>query len=489
MPIITETYQNHAIQHPDKIAIYTTSKTIHYREWSEMVCQTANWIDSLSETGATIGIFMPNGIAFLQLFSGIATAGRTAATFDAKWKPVELQQRITVSSPSVLITTKELAERIRNSDAHIILWEDALEQISICMPSCTLQVGGETPFYLGFTSGTTGLPKAFVRSHRSWVESFACNQRDFHLDENDGVLIPGALIHSHFLYGAISTLHAGGTIYVMESFTPTVALKWMDAFPVTAMFVVPTMVEAIIKENVVIRKPMTIISSGAKWEEGSKEQIRERFLHLTMFEFYGASELSFVSFLSDEGNKQKPNSVGQPFHNVEIQIRLENGQVAPKEEIGKIFVKSTMLFSGYLEPRTGTIQSIEDGEGWVTVDDMGYLDESGFLYVIGREKNMILSGGVNLFPEEIEAVLAQHPFVEEVAVVGLEDSYWGQIPVAIIKGDASKKELKRLCMEKLSAYKIPRKWFFVDDIPHTTSGKIARVQIQQFIEAEALIYE
>ncbi|MCG7337556.1 AMP-binding protein [Sporosarcina sp. ACRSM] len=489
MTTITGTYTNHAIGHPDKIAIHTPSQTIHYREWSRMVCQTANWIDSIAETGATVGIFMPNGIAFLQLFSGIAMAGRTAATFDAKWKPAELEQRLTVSSPSVLITTKELAERIQNTDAHIILWEDALKQISTCMPSCALTVDGETPFYLGFTSGTTGLPKAFVRSHRSWVESFACNQRDFHLDENDGVLIPGALIHSHFLYGAISTLYAGGTIYVMESFTPTLALKWMDTLPVTAMFVVPTMVEAILKENVLIQKPMTIISSGAKWEEGSKEQIRERFPHLTMYEFYGASELSFVSFLSDEGNRQKPNSVGQPFHNVEIQIRLEDGKMALAGEIGKIFVRSTMLFSGYLEPRSRTIQSIEDEAGWVTVDDMGYLDENGFLYVIGREKNMILSGGVNLFPEEIEAVLLQHPAVKEVAVVGLEDSYWGQIPIALIKGSAPKKELKRLCREKLSAYKIPRKWFFIDELPYTTSGKIARSQVQQFIEAEVLVLE
>lgn len=489
MTTITKTYQNHMIQNPNKIAVHTASQTIRYREWTEMVCKTANWIHSLTETHATIGIFMPNGIGFLQLFTGIAMAGRTAATFDAKWKPAELEQRLTVSSPTVLITTKSLVESIPNTNAHIILWEDALESIRTQTSAWELEIDGETPFYLGFTSGTTGLPKAFVRSHRSWVESFACNQRDFHLDESDGVLIPGALIHSHFLYGAISTLYIGGTIYLMESFTPTLALNWMDTLPVTSLYVVPTMVEAILKENVTIRKPMTIISSGAKWEEGSKEKIRKQFLHLTMFEFYGASELSFVTFLSDKGNKDKPNSVGQPFHNVEIQIRLDKGKLARYGEIGKIFIKSTMIFSGYLDPRSRTIQSIEDKEGWVTVDDMGYMDDNGFLYVIGREKNMILSGGVNLFPEEIETVLSQHPAVEEVAVVGLEDSYWGQIPVAIVKGNAPKKELKRLCMDKLSAYKIPRKWFFIDEFPYTTSGKVARMQVQQLIETEALIYD
>ena len=489
MTTITGTYQNHAIRHSNKIAIHTSSETICYREWADMVCKTANWIDAVTDANATLGIFLPNGIAFLQIFSGTAMAGRTAATFDAKWKPAELEQRLTVSSPSVLITTKELVGRIGNTDSCIILWEDALEQIRTCDSSWALEIDGDTPFYLGFTSGTTGLPKAFVRSHHSWIESFTCNQRDLHLDEKDHVLIPGALIHSHFLYGAISTLYAGGTIYLMESFSPTLALNWMNTFPVSAIFVVPTMVEAMLKEKNTIQKPIKIISSGAKWEERSKQKIREQFHRLTMFEFYGASELSFVTFLSDDGNKHNPNSVGKPFHNVEIEIIDENGVKAPTQEIGKIFVRSNMIFSGYMNPISRTIQSIQDEDGWVTVDDMGYLDENGFLYVVGRENSMILSGGVNLFPEEIEAVLMEHPAVEEVAVVGLNDTYWGQIPVAVVKGNAPKRELKKLCMEKLSAYKIPRKWFLVEDIPYTTSGKIARTQVQQFIETEALILE
>jgi long-chain acyl-CoA synthetase len=116
---------------------------------------------------------------------------------------------------------------------------------------------------------------------------------------------------------------------------------------------------------------------------------------------------------------------------------------------------------------------------------MGYFDEDGFLYIVGREQNMILYGGINIFPEEIENVLSLHPDVEEVAVIGLFDSYWGQIVTAAVKGKASQLELKRYCKMHLSSYKIPRKWFFLNEMPYTTSGKIARAELINQIESEA----
>ncbi|NYF23183.1 AMP-binding protein [Sporosarcina sp. JAI121] len=486
MPTITSTYQQQVRSTPDKIAIQTASEAITYCEWHTVVCKTANWIHSTTGTSDTIGIFMPNSIAFLQLFTGTAMAGRVAATFDAKWKPAELEQRLTISSPSVLITTAELADRITGTAYTIIIWEEALRQIQQCHSSWTGDISGEMPFYMGFTSGTTGVPKAFIRSHNSWIASFECSRHDFHIDKTDHVLIPGALIHSHFLYGAISVLYLGGTIYLLDTFSPLLALNFIKNYQITILYVVPTMIEAMLLEDVIIDKPVQIISSGAKWEEDSKRKIQEQFLHVKMFEFYGASELSFVSFLCNDSDRDKPGSVGKPFHNVEIQIRHAHLDEASAQEIGTIFVRSQMVFDGYIHPQSHTIQSIKDNEDWVTVNDIGYLDEDGYLYIVGREKNMILYGGVNVYPEEIETVLLRHPDVEEATVVGISDLYWGQIPVAVIKGHASKKELKKHCMDNLSSYKLPRKWFFVEEMPHTTSGKIARMHVQQLVETEVV---
>ena len=147
------------------------------------------------------------------------------------------------------------------------------------------------------------------------------------------------------------------------------------------------MIEALLKEGQTIEKSVKIISSGAKWSENSKLAIRMMFLNLTMFEFYGASELSFVTVLSDQESSQKADSVGRPCHGVEIQIRHSNKEIAMPNETGKIYVRSKLIFTGYLDENSHTIQSIQDEDGWATVHDIGYVDKEGFLYIVGREEH------------------------------------------------------------------------------------------------------
>lgn len=489
MGSVTFTYAKHAIDFPDKVAIQTRSETLTYKEWYEQVCKTANWLNSIRCTNKKVGILLPNGIPFLQLFAGASTAGWISITLDMKWKDNELDQRLTLSRPSVCITTREMYHKLNRVHANVLIWEEILEDIHQTPETDQHQIESTLPFYLGFTSGSTGQPKAFIRSHNSWIESFSCSQFDFHIKKEDHVLIPGALIHSHFLFGAISTLFLGGTIYLMEIFSPTQTLSFIQTNPITVVYVVPTMIAAFLKEMYTIEKHVKIISSGAKWEEHSKMRIRAMFRNLTMYEFYGASELSYVTVLSDEENRQKPDSVGKPCHNVEIQIRDSSMNVAKPNQTGKIYVKSNMIFLGYLEGENNNIQPIQDENGWITVDDMGYLDDDGYLYIVGREKNMILYGGINIFPEEIEAVLSLHPDVDIVAVVGQSDPYWGQIPVAVIMGKATKKELRVFCKKYLASYKIPRKWLFLNDIPLTTSRKIARGELKKIVEREVSVNE
>ncbi|WP_260631044.1 AMP-binding protein [Bacillus sp. S/N-304-OC-R1] len=479
MNLITDYYEKHAKDFPEKIAIQTASCKISYQNWAERIKKTANWLESLNLPKKTVGILLPNGIPFLQIFAGAASAGWTAVPLDMKWKEAELEKRLLLAAPSLIITIDELVPSIKY--ANVRTWDSCSNEINQ-MNTIFQKPIGNPPFYMGFTSGTTGNPKAFIRSHESWIESFTCNRIDFNLKESEHVLIPGALIHSHFLYGAISTLALGGTVYLLEKFSPLQVLDLLQTKTISTIFVVPTMIEALLQLNYKIDAPFTILSSGAKWTEHSKKKIIDMFPQIELFEFYGASELSFVSYLSTSLGMDKAGSVGKPCTGVEVQIRKADNQIAQPQETGKIFVRSKLIFTGYLDPETHAIQTIQDENGWATVNDMGYLDEDGFLYIAGRENNMIIYGGINIFPEEVETILALHPDVEEVAVIGVSNSYWGQIVTAVIKGHAEKLELKRLCKRHLSAYKTPRKWYFLDELPYTTSGKIARSELKEMIE-------
>jgi long-chain acyl-CoA synthetase len=478
--MITSPYSNHALLFPEKTAISMKDDVLTYREWDDAVRRTATWFQSLDCKNKTAAIYLPNGIPFLQVFAGAAAAGWTAVPLDLKWKEEELSKRLQLAEPAIWITSKSLFPKVNGLHPHLKVWEDCAAEIAGTAP---MEASGnleETmPFYLGFTSGSTGSPKGFIRSHLSWIESFACTRLEFEIGENDHVLIPGPLLHSHFLYGTLSTLYIGGTLHILEKFTPEQTLDALDEHPVSIVYVVPTMAEALLRKNKKVEQPLKMISSGAKFEAHTRKRIHTSFPNLTLYEFYGAGELSFVSFSNDE---KKPHSVGWPFHNVSIQIRRENGEIADVGEIGKIYVRSPMTFIGYITEPGQAVQSIEDEHGWVTVGDMGRVDEEGYLYVAGRENNMILYGAMNLFPEEIEAVLTMHPDVEKAAVVSLSDPYWGQIAVAVVQGEVTVLDLKRLCKAHLASYKVPRKWCFIKEMPLTTSGKIARGELHALLE-------
>jgi len=481
---ITESYQTFAKLSPNKIAIQTKYHQISYQKWYELINQTANWLHSLHSENKTLGILLPNGIPFLQLFAGSSKAGWIAVPYDLKWNITELEKRVKLSQPSIIVTTREIYSQINHLFPNVAILEDSLLEISEFDPNTIRDIEDDLPFYIGFTSGTTGNPKAFVRSQDSWVASFNCNRFDFGINESDEVLIAGALIHSHFLYGAISTLYLGGTVFLIEKFIPSEGLAWIHSFPITTIYVVPTMVEAYLKEGIRIDKSIKILSSGAKWSAKSKLEIRNMFPNMTMYEFYGASELSFITVLSDRDGIQKATTVGKPCYGVEVQIRCPDNKVAKSNETGKIYVRSKYAVNGYFDLNGRTIDSIQDKEGWATVHDIGYFDEDGYLYIVGREQNMIIYGGINIFPEEIEKVISLHPDVEEVAVVGLSDLYWGQVVAAVVKGKGNLIELKRFCMKHLSSYKIPRKWIFLSEMPYTTSGKIARAELIKQIESK-----
>ncbi|NRR18126.1 acyl-CoA synthetase [Bacillus pacificus] len=485
---ITKEYKKHASLQSNKIAIKENDRVLTYKEWFESVCKVASWLDEKESKNKTIAIVLENRMEFLELFAGAAMAGWICVPLDIKWKKDELKERLAISNPDMVVTERYKLNDISGEEGRVIVideWKRMIENyIPTDYPEENVQ---QAPFYMGFTSGSTGKAKAFLRAQQSWVHSFDCNVQDFHMKKEDSIIIAGTLVHSLFLYGAISALYVGQTVHIMRKFIPDQVLDKLKTENISVMYTVPTMLESLYKENRVIENEMKIISSGAKWEAEAKEKIKSIFPCAKKYEFYGASELSFVTALVDEEGDRKPNSVGKPCHNVKVRICNEAGEEVQTGVIGTVYVKSNQFFMGYIIE--GVLVPELTAAGWMTVRDVGYQDEEGFIYIVGREKNMILFGGINIFPEEIESVVQTHPAVNEIVVVGVEDSYWGEKPVAIVKGSATKQQLKSFCLQRLSSFKIPKEWHFVDEIPYTNSGKIARVAAKNMIENQGKIYE
>ncbi|MBX0353998.1 acyl-CoA synthetase [Bacillus toyonensis] len=487
MGIIKE-YKKHASLQPNKIAIKENDRALTYKEWFESVCKVANWLRVTESKNKTIAIVLENRMEFLQLFAGAAMAGWVCVPLDVKWKKDELKERLAISNPDMVVTERYKLNDILDEERRVFAIDEWKQIIENYLPRDYLGENVQnTPFYMGFTSGSTGKAKAFLRAQQSWVHSFDCNVHDFHMRKEDSILIAGTLVHSLFLYGAISALYEGQTVHVMRKFIPDQVLDKLETENISVMYTVPTMLESLYKENRIIENKMKIISSGAKWEAEAKEKIKSIFPYAKKYEFYGASELSFVTALVDDESEKKPNSVGKPCHNVQVRICNEAGEEVQLGEIGTVYVKSDQFFMGYI--LDGVLVPELTEEGWMTVHDVGYQDEEGFIYIVGREKNMILFGGINIYPEEIESVLYTHQAVEEIVVVGVKDSYWGEKPVAIVKGSATKQQLKSFCLQRLSSFKIPKEWYFVDEIPYTNSGKVARIAAESIVRNQEKIHE
>ncbi|CAH1054720.1 AMP-binding protein [Paenibacillus pseudetheri] len=480
----------HAAQQPDSIALTHDHVSYTYATLVQAMRRIANGLQQKGLRHDKIAILSRNRIEFVEVFLGAIYAGCVPIPLDPKWSANELQVIIEQCQPAMIFAEPEAAKNVVFKDQAIPTltfskdrtgsydqWLDALN------PEAELDETNELLF-IGFTSGTTGLPKGYMRTHLSWLKSFEVSNAAFELDHMKDVLAPGPFVHSLSLFAVMQSLYGGANFHITQKFSATQVLELCKQIPGVVLFVVPTMLESMMQQAVPGQTQIdAIISSGAKWSWLSKKRGIEVFAGARLYESYGSSEASYISYL-DVLREHNPNSVGKPYPGVQISIRDEQFREVPTGEIGQLYVRSDMIFLGYHQLPNETAAAFRDG--WILLEDYVYQDETGYLYLAGRLKNRIITGGLNVYPEEIERVLEHLPEIQEVMVLGVPDDYWGEQLAVLVKWNDDKHlsidEIKNYCRQYLASYKAPKQLLTVDEFIYTSSGKIARQAMKDYVK-------
>ncbi len=464
------------LRNPEKPAILYEDQVITYTEFHRNICQIQQHLLSLKRESnpQKVAILIGNEPAFLELYFAVITLGWIAIPFDPKWSKREFVGIMQTAEPDIIITSKHFPRSLST------IFEKSYEIETLKKPSpnkmvCEWNENSNKPFYLGFTSGSTGTPKGFIRNHESWLTSFAVAENVFQYNQEDIMLAPGPLCHSLSLFAATHALHIGATFQLTATFNPEV----LNDSEATVVYAVPTMIHRFLQQTVYpIQKRITFLLSGAKLHPELRTKLQHSFPNSVVYEYFGASELSFITYASNAVTQQHPDSVGKPFPSVKITIRDQEMQQVPNGEIGEIFIESDFLFTGYVNNPEETSNVLT--KHGATVGDLGFIDDTGILTVIGRKKNMLISGGLNIYPEEVEKVMKEIESVQELVVIGVTDDYWGQKAIALVKWkhQAELEKLKAHCKTHLATYKCPKEFHEVDHFPYTSTGKISRKDVE-----------
>ncbi|NUT48374.1 MAG: AMP-binding protein [Saccharothrix sp.] len=476
---------------PDVTAFRLGGFGIGYGELAERAAAVAAGLRARGARRPLLALDVGNSPVFAELVVGATAGDGACAVLDPAWPAARTAEVLDRLRPDLVVTSRPVA-----TDAPVLVvgedgsYADWLDGHLGADPDRELAPGdpGST-FLIGFTSGTSALPKAFSRSRGTWRASLVHAREVFGLGPDDHVLAPGPLSHGLGLYALVETLHEGATFATLPKFDAAAARAALG--PVTRLVVVPTMLRGLNRESAdgPARHPdvTAIVSSGAKLDPVTLARTRASFPNATVHEYYGASELSFVTVRHippDADPDDDTDAVGAPFPGVEIEVRDEAGHPAPAGTPGAIHVRSPLVSSGYVWGDDGQAFAT-DGE-WATVGDHGWLDEQGALHLVGRAGAMVVTGGHNVYPGEVESALRRLDGVEEAVVLGVPDEYLGSALVAVVSGPDVRRlthgEVLRRCAEHLPRHKAPRRVYAVAEWPLTRSGKIARVRIEEWID-------
>ena len=493
---------------PKKEAVVCADKRLTFAELNARVNQLANAMLAKGfKRGDKAAVIVENRIEPMEIYNALARIGVISVPVNFRLTAKEKAYIVNNSdSTGMFVEDKFVAEmegakadipQLR-SDACFVIgdaskapgytpYEDLLKGQSDDEPNVDLNE--EDIFYFGYTSGTTGFPKGALNTHKSTIDivknAMIRQSGRKNVDMSDRVFMAiMPLVHSNSIWASFITLWVGGKTVILPSgkFEPENVMKIIADEGVTTTSMVPTMITRIvetpeeIKNKYDMSKLTSIGSSSAPLLTTTKEAALKFFTKVQFSEGYGSTETGALTTLRHKDQTRKVRSVGQANPGVEIKLLDEEGNEVPQGQTGQLWAKVKSAFKGYYKDEGKTAQA-RKGD-WVTAGDMAYVDEEGFYYLVDRKGDMIISGGENVYPAEIEEVLSKHPAVGEVTVFGVPHPTWGEEVKALVilkeGATATEQELLDYCKSSLAGFKRPKTIEFRDDFPRTATGKVLK---------------
>ena len=498
----------HARRTPDKQAIWCEGKVASYQELAQLICR---WSNAMRERGVKrgdhIGVILPNSIEFVALILVAADLGAVLVPLNTSLTRSAVHRAFEATDVKHVVSTAALLKNLLVPNTEIDfsildfsiadgLWlsvddaidgatllADLLQGVSPDAQPVNAAFEGDA-LILTMTSGSTGDPKPIILSQRTKFNRAIAAVALYGITEKDKILAATPLYHSLAERLVLIPLLIGATSVLMSKFTATIWLQSVAEQAVTFTIAVSSQLKQIAEElgdethiyNIASLR--SIVSSSALLDHHVKSDLLEKF-DCEFHECYGASEIAIASNMNGVINKIQLRSVGIAAPDVDIKIIGKNDEILANGDAGEIICKTPMLFDGYFK-RPDLTQAAMRGEYFRT-GDIGKLDEFGFLYYLGRTKDIIISGGINIYPTDIETVVNSHISVIESAAFAFPDERLGEIiAIAVVPFNKSEFDLKLLrfyCCNHLADFQQPRKFFIIDSLPKNSMGKLLKFEL------------
>ncbi|MFQ6114532.1 MAG: long-chain fatty acid--CoA ligase [bacterium] len=492
-------FKNNAIKFQDKTALIYGSHHISYKRLLDAVERLAKGLSKLGVSpGDRFAVMLPNIPQFVISYFALLKLGVWVIPINIMFKEGEITYLLEDSEAKGIIAvdrySTQVQKAVQNLEfCHIVIflgnnipnWAHSLTELIASSTPMTedIEIESDSTAVVLYTAGTTGRPKGAVLSHTNIFAQIQSVRRALVLQPNDTILCVLPLFHSWGQTAAMNApLLTGSTIVVLSKFMAQEVIKTLADHHISIFLGLPTMFHAlnqleVNKEDFPQLK--YCISSGGPLSDKLRANFEEKF-GKPILQGYGLTEAGPLLAIERLDHPRKPNSVGFPTYGVQVRIVDDTNNEVQFNEVGEIVVYGQNVMKGYLNRPESSKEVLKNG--WLNTGDLGKFDENGYLYIVDRKKNLILKGGFNVYPQEVESILAAHPKVKECAVIGVKDEIQGEEVKALIlpkPGETlTKEELMKYCRERLAMYKCPKYVEFVKALPRSSTGKILKREIK-----------